>query len=329
LGLPRIEASVLVAVSGGADSAALLLAVNELVPQHLDLQVIVVHLDHGLRKRSQEDEEWVTALAAQFGNEIVSARANVKKRAKETSDNLEQAARLARYEFFGQTAAEQNVKLILTAHTMDDQAETVLLRLLRGSGADGLGGIEPVRTLKPQSEVLLVRPLLSWARRTDTENYCRQKKVRFRVDEMNDDMRFARVRVRKQLVPLLESFNGRIVETIARTAELLRDDAAVLNRSARHLLREAEIKSGMSAVGAPSRSSGGAKVAVKRKVSKISPNPKRTNRSATDLPAKTETAVPFLSVDVLSRAPTSLRRRALRLWESRRGADRRPTRPPA
>ena len=119
---------------------------------------------------------------------------------------------------------------------MDDQAETVLLNLMRGSGSDGLSGIEPVRSLAKHGQTVLARPLLSWARRTDTERYCTEREAGFRQDEMNRDDRFARVRVRRSLLPLMETFNPRIVATLARTAELLRDDSAALENAAGRLL---------------------------------------------------------------------------------------------
>jgi tRNA(Ile)-lysidine synthase len=267
---------VIVAVSGGADSVAQLLAVDELVKSNrLQLTLTVAHLNHGLRgKSSREDAEWVESLARRLGYEIEIGQANVKKRAKDNTDNLEQAGRRARYEFFAKTAAERKAGTLLTAHTLNDQAETVLLNLLRGSGAEGLGGMEAVRSFELDVGVSLVRPLITWARRSDTESYCRQKRVRFRVDEMNADERFSRVRVRKQLLPLMQSFNGRIVEALARTAELLRADAGVLNQQAEELLLAASDTSG----------------------------------------EKAETVVPLLCVDVLACAPVATRRRALRKW---------------
>jgi tRNA(Ile)-lysidine synthase len=162
--------------------------------------------------------------------------ANVRKRVKETGDNLEQAARLMRYECLKQAAEELNAEILVTAHTLDDQAETIIMRLLRGSGAEGLSGIEPVRRLDDVSKLLIARPLVSWARRDETEQYCRKHKVRFRVDEMNDDVRFTRVRIRKELMPLMSSFNRKFVETLARTAALLREDASALSSEAEALL---------------------------------------------------------------------------------------------
>ena len=237
LGLPAANARVVVAVSGGADSVALLGALNELTQsKKLKLKLFVAHLDHGLRKDSRADARWVRALAKRLGHESLARRVDVKAFAAGSGDNLEQAARQARYKFLAQVAKEKRAVVVLTAHTMDDQAETVVLNLLRGSGMNGLSGMEPARRLGEGSEVILARPLLGWARRKDTENYCRSRAVEFLTDEMNTDEKFTRVRVRRQLLPQMESFNPKIVEGLARTAELLREDFAALDQAANRLL---------------------------------------------------------------------------------------------
>lgn len=238
LGLARNDDTILVAVSGGADSVALLLALDELVKSgKLNVTIAVAHLDHKLRgPASKSDALWVAKLAKQLRHEITVSRIDVKKRAASGRDNLEQVARRIRYDFLAKTAKSRKAGLVLTAHTMDDQAETVLLNLLRGSGADGLGGIEPVRPLIEGKETLLVRPLLSWARRQDTETYCRAREVEFRNDEMNLDESLARVRVRRQLLPLMTGFNPKVVQGLTRTAELLREDTTALDSAAARLL---------------------------------------------------------------------------------------------
>lgn len=251
LDAPSAGARVVVAVSGGADSTALLLALDELLKaERLALKLTVAHLNHGLRGTAgHADALWVAEHAQALGHKIKLGIAAVREQAVEASDNLEQAARRARYEFLAAAARECEARAVLTAHTMDDQAETVLLRLLRGSGADGLGGIEPVRALETGSDVLLIRPLLNWAGRKETEAYCRERNVEFRRDEMNDDERFTRVRIRKQLLPLLNTFNGRMTEALVRTAALMRDDSAALNCAAAELLVAASEE---SADGGPS-----------------------------------------------------------------------------
>jgi tRNA(Ile)-lysidine synthase len=290
---PARGESVVVALSGGADSTALLLALEELKRAGLlDVELTAAHLDHGLRGESAEtDARFAEALAREHGFEFTSARADVGRRVSESGDNLEQAARRARYEFLSEAARRAGALSVLTGHTLDDQAETVLLRLLRGSGSEGLGGMRPERELEEGGGVLLRRPLLEWARRADTEDYCRARCVEFRADEMNEDESFARVRVRRRLLPLLETFNPRAAESLARAAGLLREESAALESFAARLLEDARTESSKSS------------------------NP-------------TEAAQPSeawaLRVEVLSAAPLALRRRALRLWVARgRGGLRR------
>jgi len=161
LELPRKDARLVVAVSGGADSTALLVACAELIKaRRLALSLTVAHLDHGLRgAASAGDAEWVARLARELGHEVFVEQACVGAAARATGDNLEQAARRARYEFLARVAATTAAHAVLTAHTLDDQAETLLLALMRGSGTAGLGSMRAVRVLaEGQSEVLLARP---------------------------------------------------------------------------------------------------------------------------------------------------------------------------
>ena len=243
LRLPTSNETVIVAVSGGADSTALLLAIEELKTRYkLYTDICVAHLDHRLRKSSSHDAKWVAGLATKLGFKSVIGRSKVAEEARAASDNLEQAAREARYAFLERTAKRLSSNYVLTAHTMDDQAETVLLRLMRGSAGSGLGGMEALRPLAKNSPIKLARPLL-WARRIETEDYCRIRKVNFLSDEMNEDQTFARVKVRKQLLPLMQSFNNRIVEALSRTATQLREDGAVLFNDSGSLLQRASLSS--------------------------------------------------------------------------------------
>lgn len=246
LALPVRGERIVVAVSGGADSTALLLAFDELNRAgRMALTLKVAHLDHGLRgEAGASDARWVETLTRELGYEFASERAegvaSSKMRAHEGRDNLEQAARRARYDFLGRVARAWEARAVLAGHTLDDQAETMLLALLRGSGARGLGGMRERRGFAEAADrLLLVRPLLNWARRAETLEYCAARGVVVRADEMNEDERFARVRVRRQLLPLLETFNPRAVETLARTAGLLRAEADVLENLGGELLLEA------------------------------------------------------------------------------------------
>jgi tRNA(Ile)-lysidine synthase len=213
--LPFRDSTVIAAVSGGADSVSLLLGLHDLSDREkLTIKLIVAHFDHGLRgKHSRADAEFVRELSKSLDLQCVVGKGRVA-----TTGNLEENARVARYSFLDRTSRKYNAELVLTGHTMDDQAETVLFNLIRGSGPDGLGGIRAIRPL--DSDIRLVRPLMNWARRRDTEAFCHDSKVEYRRDPMNEDASFARVRIRKELIPLLTTYNPKIVETLARTSRL-------------------------------------------------------------------------------------------------------------
>lgn len=229
-GLPVAGAIAVVAVSGGADSAALLAGLTELKRRaKLDLRFIAAHFNHGLREtESDADEAFAAELANGLGVEFAVGRGRVRKRG-----NLEQNARTARYEFLDRIALESGAAMIITGHTMNDQAETFLINLMRGSGCDGLAAMREIRPLgnhdlrieaSSRTSLLLVRPLLRWAKREDTESYCRENSIDFKQDSMNYDTAFTRVRVRTLLLPMLEQFNPRIIETLAATAHLMQQD---------------------------------------------------------------------------------------------------------
>ncbi len=216
LGLPFSGAPVVVAVSGGADSMSLLLAINDLVKRKkLSGPIIIAHFNHKLRGwEGDADEAFVRDVAGELGMEFVAGRRTIRSKG-----NLEQNARDERYKFLTKTAGETKAVAVLTAHTKNDQAETLLMNLIRGSGPDGLSGMWAVRKLK--GDVLLVRPLLSWATRADTEAFAGEHDLGYRTDRMNSDEAFTRVRIRKTIIPMLAELNPRIVETLARTADLL------------------------------------------------------------------------------------------------------------
>ncbi|QYO66274.1 tRNA lysidine(34) synthetase TilS [Leptolyngbya sp. 7M] len=235
LDLPMKDAAIIVAVSGGADSIALLLAIDELrKKKKLSVRIVAAHFDHRLRDDSASDLEHVRRLTKERRIEL--AHSEWKKR---TPGNLEQEARRARYRFLLRTAENVNTQYILTGHTMNDQAETVLMNLIRGSGSDGLGGMQPKKIISGLSHydkngpllpfteavVTIVRPMMRWAKRVDTENFCREMKMSFCLDPMNEDLRFRRVWIRKTLIPLLEEVNPKIVDALCRTAELMQEDA--------------------------------------------------------------------------------------------------------
>ncbi len=201
---PTSGTNVDCAVSGGADSVALLVLASA-----ANLNMTAWHVDHGLRENSQTEAELVAQLAKQLG-----ARFESRSVAVEPGSNTEARAREARYGVLPQG--------VMTGHTADDQAETILINLLRGSGTRGLAGMQPTAQ----------RPLLH-IRRSETEALCSALGITVFHDPSNDDERFQRNRIRHEVLPLLESLAKRdLVPVLTRQADLLRDDDDLLNELA-------------------------------------------------------------------------------------------------
>ncbi len=208
-----------VAVSGGADSVSLLRLLESL-RQPLGINLLVLHLNHQLRgEASDEDEEFVARLAKEFDLEMVCRRAQVHAYAEKERLNLEEAGRRLRAKFFESLTGSGRVDRIAVGHTADDQAETVLARLLRGSGTKGLAGIHPVVGR-------IVRPLLE-VRRAELRTYLAALGQKWREDPTNLDTRRLRNRIRLELLPQLErSYNRRIVSLLGNLAERARGEEA-------------------------------------------------------------------------------------------------------
>jgi tRNA(Ile)-lysidine synthase len=217
-------ATLVVAVSGGADSLCLLGALLDLRERRATRapgDLVVATLDHGLRGAAgAEDARWVVALASGLGLRCMSGQVDARALAREERLSLEDAARRLRYRFLRQVARDTGATRICVAHTQDDQAETVLIHLLRGSGLAGLVGMRPL-----QGDI--ARPLLVISR-AQTEAYCAAHGWEPRADETNRDERYLRNRVRWRLLPAMEAYNPRIRQTLARMAATLVDDEALL-----------------------------------------------------------------------------------------------------
>ena len=218
----RAGQAVLVGVSGGVDSVTLLWALRQLAP-HLGIRLGVAHLNHCLRgTAAEEDLARVGRLAAAAGLPFHPRAEDVARRARHRRLSLEEAARQARYEFFRKIADESGYDKVATAHHADDNAEQVLLNLIRGSGPAGLAGIPPVR------EDWIIRPLLRLPR-SDLTRAARLQQLEFAEDATNQDMTFLRNRVRHQLLPLLrESCNPAMDDNLNRLAALFREENAWL-----------------------------------------------------------------------------------------------------
>ena len=220
--LIRAGDRVAVAVSGGADSVALLRLLLELRSE-LGVVLAVVHFNHKLREPDAGlDEQFVAALTRAHQLEFHCESGDVKKHAAAHQLGIEAAARQLRYEYFERLLAQAGLNRIATAHTLDDQAETVLLKIVRGAGTRGLAGIYPQISLAGQCSI--VRPLLASPRK-DVLKYLSDIGQDWREDGSNRDLRFARNRVRHGVLPRLErSLNPSVRESLAEAAEIARGD---------------------------------------------------------------------------------------------------------
>lgn len=222
---------VVVGVSGGPDSVALLHALVGL-KAHFGYRLHVAHLNHGLRGRQSDlDAEFVRDLAARLGVQATVEKRDVSGLRRQWRLGLEEAARVARYQFFAEQVERLGARCVAVGHTADDQVETVVLHWLRGTGLAGLRGMRPVARLQvglkwtqgPPQEVAVVRPMLEVSRR-EVEDYVKAHGLSVRTDVSNLDPRILRNRVRLELLPYLEQYNPRFRPATLRTARIAAQD---------------------------------------------------------------------------------------------------------
>jgi tRNA(Ile)-lysidine synthase len=235
---------VLVAVSGGPDSVALLHLLYDLRGE-LELNLEVAHLQHGIRgAEAQEDARFVAALADKLNLPFHLKAVDLRQiKSVAGKGNLEALARDERYRFFAAVARERRLGKIATAHTLDDQAETILMWLLRGSGLKGLSGMSPTHRLAganigPDNRLIVIRPLLDVSR-AEVEEYLNEKRLIFRIDRSNQDPSFLRNWIRLELIPRLKEKTDRnLPSRLAQQAELIREEDELLDAFAQAALSE-------------------------------------------------------------------------------------------
>lgn len=232
---------VVCAVSGGPDSVVMLHALHSRA-EELSISLHIAHINHGIRgDQSKVDEEFVCKLAQEFVLPITTTTVDVPRIARERGMGEEEAARQERYKFLHETYTKLNAQKIAVGHSADDRAESVLLNVIRGSGITGLGSIRPVRGN-------IVRPLIE-ATRAEIMEYIEERRLPFRVDETNADVKYSRNRVRHELIPLLQrDYNPRVVESLIRLADIALPEDELLDGQSASVVRSLRLGPGLDAV---------------------------------------------------------------------------------
>ncbi|HFQ92544.1 MAG TPA: tRNA lysidine(34) synthetase TilS, partial [Anaerolineae bacterium] len=220
------SAKIIVGVSGGPDSLALLHLLRQLCGTDW---LVVAHVQHGLRPSAPAEADFVRETAAAWNIPFVETQVDAAELARQAGMTVEEAGRHARYRFFAQTARQFGAEAVAVGHNADDQAETVLMNLLRGSGLAGLGGMRPVGRAPGAADLVLLRPLLHTSR-ADIEAYCAACQLQPRHDESNRDVSYFRNRIRHQLMPLLAAFNPQIKPHLGQLAQVVQADYDLLQQ---------------------------------------------------------------------------------------------------
>src|ERR1017187_5417297 len=233
--LPRGQ-NILIAVSGGLDSMALLHALKKISGRHR-WQLVVAHFNHRLRGRASDaDEKLVRKAAAAMKLRVVAESADVKAFAAKSKLSLEMAARKLRHEFLARAARKQKIKTIALAHHADDQVELFFLRLLRGAGGEGLAGMKWRSPSPADKTISLVRPLLGFSK-TELAEFGRENKIRFRDDATNYSSDFMRNRIRNELLPLLrKNYQPGLDKAVMRLMEIVGAESEFAGELARRWL---------------------------------------------------------------------------------------------
>lgn len=224
---------VVAAVSGGPDSVCLLKTLTDM-RRTLNLIIIVANMDHGLRgKESERDSAFVKKLAEDFGLKYEHKKVKIQT-SKKSGISWEESARLKRYEFLKQTARKNRCCAIATGHTLDDQAETVLMRLIFGTSMAGLAGVFPVRE---EDSLKIIRPLIRISKK-DIFGFIKKTGLEYVEDKTNLDVKFVRNKVRHEILPFLEKYNPKVKRSLTNLCDSLREDYVFLDREKKKIISE-------------------------------------------------------------------------------------------
>lgn len=206
---------IVIGVSGGSDSMTLLYLLNK-YKEKFKIKLYVCHINHKIRKDSTIDEQYVENMCEKMNVPFYKKRVQVEQIAKENKMGTEEAGRIIRYEFFREIAKKENANKIAIAHNMNDNAETMLLNLIRGTGLSGLEGITP-------KENNIIRPLIN-SKKTDINNFCKENNIEYKIDSTNKQNIYRRNIIRNEVIPKLEEINPNIVETLSRTSKIIKQN---------------------------------------------------------------------------------------------------------
>lgn len=232
-GLDKKEA-ILVGFSGGADSTALLHILSQYSKQ-TGAKLYAAHVNHGIRgEEADRDERFCAEFARDLGIELFTLHADIPALAKESGESVETAARRVRYEFFDRVMREQGIKILATAHNANDNLETLIFNIARGSGLGGMCGIPDSR---PTENGVVIRPMLAMEKR-DVIEYCRAHSLEFVTDSTNVDTDYTRNLIRAKIIPVMQEINSGAVKNARRTCENLREDSLCLQSMAGWFVEE-------------------------------------------------------------------------------------------
>ncbi len=226
---------IIVGLSGGPDSISLINVLDEIRKDkttRLEFGIIAAHINHNIREEAKSDEDYVVKYCKEKNIEVYVLSIDINKKAKEEKKGTEETGRNARYEFFEQILIKTKSNKIATAHTANDNAETVLMNIIRGSGTSGLKGIRPIRDEK------FIRPLIETTREK-IEEYCKKNNLNPRIDKTNFENDYTRNKTRNILIPLIkEQFNPNIIMTINRLSDIINEENEYLEKLAKQKYKE-------------------------------------------------------------------------------------------
>lgn len=221
---------IVIGVSGGPDSMCLLHILNE-IKEQLNIQIYVAHINHMIREEAEDETKYVEEFCEKLGIECFVKRVNVIEKSNKEKIGTEEAGRKVRYEFFEEIAKQVGANKIATAHNANDNAETVLMNIFRGTGTAGLKGIEPIRDEK------YIRPIIE-CERNDIEDYCQTNKLEPKIDKSNFENIYTRNKIRNIIIPeIKKEFNPNIVESLNKLSKLASQENEFVQKYVENIMK--------------------------------------------------------------------------------------------